>query len=50
MYTLDEIKYMIETCINNADNIKGIYKQQSHNIKLKEQLDEVIKEQCYEFI
>jgi len=50
MYTLEEIKYMIETCTNNANNIKGIYKQQSPNTKLKEQLDEVVKEQCYEFI
>ena len=50
MYTLEEIQYMIEICINNADNIKGIYKQQSPNTKLKEQLDEVIKEQCYEFM
>ena len=50
MYTLEEIQYMIEICTNNADNIKGIYKQQSPNTKLKEQLDEVIKEQCYEFM
>lgn len=50
MYTLDEIKYMIETCTNNANRVKDIYKQQSPNNKLKEQLDEVIKQQCYEFI
>jgi predicted nucleotidyltransferase len=50
MYTLEEIKYMIEMCTNNANRIKDVYKQQNPNTKLKEQLDEVIKEQCYEFI
>ena len=50
MYTLEEIQYMIEICTNNANNIKGIYKQQSPNTRIKEQLDGVIKEQCYEFI
>ena len=50
MYTLEEIRYMIEICTNNANRIKDVYKQQNPNTKLKEQLDEVIKEQCYEFM
>lgn len=50
MYTLAEIKYMIETCTNNANRVKDIYKQQSLNNELKEQLDEVIKEQCLKYI
>ena len=50
MYTLEEIQYMIAICTKNADNIKGIYKQQSPNTRLKEQLDGVIRKQCYEAI
>lgn len=50
MYTLEEIKYMIEICTNSANRIKDVYKQQKPNTDIKNQLDNIIKQQCYEFI
>lgn len=49
-YELSQIKELLGIFTENVEFVKDWYKEQKPNSTLKEELDEVIKKQCFKFI